>query len=208
MTRRGAATRDSLLQAATELVAEVGYHQATTRLIAERAGVAEGSIYRHFPDKRALFTAAILDRQQGVTQWMSQLPSRAGSAPVLDILTETFTQLSKLRESIIPLEIALAAEPELHRTVTAANLTEAVQDLGGPPHLLARYLQAEQDLDRIDPGLDPTRTAVVLLASLFGVQTSPLAQPGGLDAKAIRELVQIFLTGISPPAGGRSDSRG
>ncbi len=49
---------------------------------------------------------------------------------------------------------------------------------------------------------------MVLLASLFGIQTSPLAQPDGMSATAIRELVQIFLTGIGPPAGDQSGRLG
>lgn len=198
MAARGDGTRAALIAATTRLVAEVGYHQATTKAIAKLAGVAEGTIYRHFPDKRALFTAAVLEGRGEVLDWMAGLPDRAGSAPLLDVLTECFTRLSELREAIVPLEVALAATPELNRPeLSPEALVQAVREIGGPPRELADYLAAEQRLGRVRAGLDPQRTAITLLACLFGVQTSPLARAGGLDGPAIRELVSMFLTGIA-----------
>jgi len=60
MTARGDRTQAKLIEATLAVVAEVGYARASTRAIAERAGVAEGTIYRHFADKTALFFAAAL----------------------------------------------------------------------------------------------------------------------------------------------------
>jgi len=50
-TERGEATRVRLIEATAQVVAEVGYANASTRAIAKAAGVAEGTIYRHFPNK-------------------------------------------------------------------------------------------------------------------------------------------------------------
>ncbi len=66
------ATRDRLVRAALELFTTQGYHASTTPQIAERAAVAEGTIYRHFENKEQLlndlyraavrlFTAAVKD---------------------------------------------------------------------------------------------------------------------------------------------------
>ncbi|MBO6764806.1 TetR/AcrR family transcriptional regulator [Maricaulis sp.] len=52
-----ASTRDKLMRSALELVAEDGFSAATTAAIAKRAGVAEGTLYRHFDSKDALFVA-------------------------------------------------------------------------------------------------------------------------------------------------------
>jgi len=47
-------TRQRLIRAALELFTTAGYHLTTTPLIAKKAGVAEGTIYRHFDSKQHL----------------------------------------------------------------------------------------------------------------------------------------------------------
>ena len=49
-----------MLDAAQELVAEIGYDALTTTLIAERADVSIGSLYQFFPDKQAVVRAVAL----------------------------------------------------------------------------------------------------------------------------------------------------
>jgi AcrR family transcriptional regulator len=49
-----------MLDACAELVDEIGYESLTTTLLAERAGVAIGSVYQFFPDKRAVVQALTL----------------------------------------------------------------------------------------------------------------------------------------------------
>ncbi|HZN76417.1 MAG TPA: TetR family transcriptional regulator [Micromonosporaceae bacterium] len=49
-----------MLDACAELVDEIGYEALTTTLLAERAGVAIGSVYQFFPDKRAVVQALTL----------------------------------------------------------------------------------------------------------------------------------------------------
>jgi TetR/AcrR family fatty acid metabolism transcriptional regulator len=45
------ARRNQILDAATEMFAEQGFHQSTTKDIARRAGIAEGTIYNYFESK-------------------------------------------------------------------------------------------------------------------------------------------------------------
>jgi len=47
-------THQRLIRAALELFSNRGYHDTTTAQIAKKAGVAEGTIYRHFPSKQQL----------------------------------------------------------------------------------------------------------------------------------------------------------
>jgi len=49
-----------MLDACADLVDEVGYDGLTTTMLAERAGVAIGSVYQFFPDKRAIVQALTL----------------------------------------------------------------------------------------------------------------------------------------------------
>lgn len=57
--RRGQATRQHLVAAATELFAERGYEATSIEAVLERAGVSRGSLYHHFPGKDALFEAVV-----------------------------------------------------------------------------------------------------------------------------------------------------
>ncbi len=52
-------TRTRLIEAARSLFASRGYEGATTAAIAAVAGVAEGTIYRHFKDKKELLLACL-----------------------------------------------------------------------------------------------------------------------------------------------------
>lgn len=56
---RGEETRLRLLRVASALYAERGVAGTTTEALAARAGVAEGTIYRHFPGKEGLYRAAV-----------------------------------------------------------------------------------------------------------------------------------------------------
>ncbi|HMG19124.1 MAG TPA: TetR/AcrR family transcriptional regulator [Gemmatimonadales bacterium] len=47
-------TRQRLIRAALELFTTRGYHDTTTAQIAKKAGIAEGTIYRHFASKQHL----------------------------------------------------------------------------------------------------------------------------------------------------------
>ncbi|HEX2559609.1 TetR/AcrR family transcriptional regulator [Phenylobacterium sp.] len=51
-------TKEKLLRAALMLVARDGFQAATTAAIADLAGVAEGTLYRHFPSKDDLLIEA------------------------------------------------------------------------------------------------------------------------------------------------------
>ncbi len=56
--RDGEATRERLLRAALDLYTTAGFTGTTTPALAARAGVAEGTIYRHFASKEQLLNAA------------------------------------------------------------------------------------------------------------------------------------------------------
>ncbi|MCP2346863.1 AcrR family transcriptional regulator [Nonomuraea roseoviolacea subsp. carminata] len=52
--RRSARRVERMLDACAELLDEIGYESLSTTRIADRAGVAIGSVYQFFPDKRAI----------------------------------------------------------------------------------------------------------------------------------------------------------
>ena len=52
---RKPATREAIVAAALDQVAEGGYASAGVQPVAAAAGVAVGTVYRHFPSKAELF---------------------------------------------------------------------------------------------------------------------------------------------------------
>ena len=61
----GDASRQRLLRAAIELFTTRGYHLTTTPLIARKARLAEGTIYRHFTGKQDLLN----ELYRGAVRW-------------------------------------------------------------------------------------------------------------------------------------------
>ncbi len=70
-------TRTRILQAAQRLFAAKGFEGTTTRELAETAGVAEGTLFRHFANKKAILV------EVATSGWV-------------DILTDLLTELSEM----------------------------------------------------------------------------------------------------------------
>ena len=73
--RDGEGTRQKLLRAALELFTGEGFLASTTPLIAERAGVAEGTIYRHFTSKEHLLNEVFRGTQRWATGVVREVDS-------------------------------------------------------------------------------------------------------------------------------------
>lgn len=56
--QRKAQARERIVGAALDQMAEGGYASATIQAVAARAGIATGTVYRHFPSKADLFAEA------------------------------------------------------------------------------------------------------------------------------------------------------
>jgi AcrR family transcriptional regulator len=85
--------RTQILAAALEVFSEQGFHGTRTRELAERAGVSEALVFRHFPTKQALIRA-IMDlvgfeeRVQYLEQRFRRMPPREALATLAEhILT-------------------------------------------------------------------------------------------------------------------------
>jgi AcrR family transcriptional regulator len=203
MTQRGEATRARLIEATRIVVREVGYAHASTRAIAQAAGVAEGTIYRHFPDKASLFFATIQDASAPVIAWVTGLPARVGEGTVEENLVDAAVQLASLRDQVMPLELAVAADPEL-----ASQRRQAMRAAGaslppGPPEAVAAYIAGEQRLGRVRGDLDPREAASLLLGVLFALGTMPATDDEGLNPERVASAVRLLVRGIQPTGPGR-----
>jgi AcrR family transcriptional regulator len=105
-------TRERLLRAARELIEEGGYGAATVVAIAERAGVASGTLYRHFASKEELFVElfrAVCDREvQAMREVADAMPADAAHVDRLETVLATFAARALRRPR---LAWALIAEP-------------------------------------------------------------------------------------------------
>lgn len=71
LSSRGERTRRALLEAAEEVFAEHGWEQASIVKITERAGVAQGTFYRYFVSKQAIFDELVEDLNRRVRHAMA-----------------------------------------------------------------------------------------------------------------------------------------
>lgn len=73
------ARRRRVLQAAMELASHGGYDVVQMRTVAQRAGVAMGTIYRYFESKDQLLAAALVDWSDGMVRALDARPPRGGT---------------------------------------------------------------------------------------------------------------------------------
>jgi len=79
---RKQATRERVLAAARDLFDEIGFESSTIRLIAERAGVAVGSVFTTFASKSEILSHVMLDRLDSLyAELDSVLPHLRGPCP-------------------------------------------------------------------------------------------------------------------------------
>ena len=73
---RSRITREGLLRAAVDVLAEQGWAAATVATVAARAGVSRGAAQHHFPTRESLVTAT-LERLGCIDVWVYSPSGRA-----------------------------------------------------------------------------------------------------------------------------------
>lgn len=105
------ATRRRLLDAAFESLVELGYFGTSTVKVAERAGVARGTMLHHYPTKDALVLATLEDiLMKRVQDFEAQLIESSSTDPV--ILLKTLWQALKGPTFQAWLELAVASRTQ------------------------------------------------------------------------------------------------
>ncbi len=64
--------REEVIKAALELIAEHGFHGAPMAMVADRAGVGAGTIYRYFESKDALIAEIFNELEKKVVEYLLQ----------------------------------------------------------------------------------------------------------------------------------------
>jgi len=120
MTQRGDATRQRLLGAAAAVFVERGYAGATTKEIARRAGISEGTIYRHFADKREIFGTVFANRNAADFEAMTALPELAGTKTVRENLLFLIQAIQDVEREVAPLRAAASTDADLAAALVPA----------------------------------------------------------------------------------------
>lgn len=93
---RAKRTYEAILNAAAELLVEVGVERISTNLVAERAGITVPALYRYFPNKYSVLNAlgaGLMDRQNQVFQaWFDEY---SNGAPPQALLTNVYELLRR-----------------------------------------------------------------------------------------------------------------
>lgn len=186
-------TKQRLIDAALKLFGEIGYTRASTRAIAEQAGVNEVTLFRHFGNKKnLLFECIRAGNQTGVSQTFREhlTGDYAGDIRIMAGLQMADTRQKK---EILRLLLCNAQEvPELQEALIlgAANNTE----------LLAGYFREQITAGNVRPELNPLVLAQGF-DSLFSsywlfehfMGSAPL--PAMSDDEVLDSLTTLFIRG-------------
>jgi AcrR family transcriptional regulator len=186
-----APTRERLLRAARELIEEGGYGASTVAAIADRAGVAAGTLYRHFPSKEELFVElfrSVCDREVAAMRAAAAaMPAESSHVDVLVEVLSTFAARALRRPR---LAWALLAEP-VDPLVDAERLAYR-----------SRYsaLTAEALRAGIEAGELPDQNVELTAAALVGGcgealvgPLSPVAAQGRPSDREVRDALAMFV---------------
>jgi AcrR family transcriptional regulator len=177
-TERAAERREAIIEAALEEFVARGF--AATRLddVAQRAGVAKGTIYLHFKDKEALFQELIRTALVPLIGRLAVPPPAGGSVrAALEGFAQTFAQevVTTRRGDIVRLIIAEGPRfPSVadfyYREVVSRGMAgmRALIELG-----IARGEIKHQDLTRFPQVVVAPAIVAVIWQGLFG-RHSPL----------------------------------
>lgn len=179
-------TRATLLEQAYALFDELGFERATMRALAQRSGVALGTIFKHFPDKHALLGAAfreVIGRH--IEEAFASLPV-AGLTDRLLHLTRYFYRFYAARPSlarVLVKEIPLLPGPE--SAAVGAQATEFLRRVG------ALYVEAMQR-GELRPDVDLVAAVGAFWSFYLMSLTAGLMGPH-FDVDAQVDLVQRLL---------------
>jgi AcrR family transcriptional regulator len=183
-----AETRERIVTTARELIAEGGYVAAQIAAVAERAGVAVGTVYRHFPSKSDLFAEVFREASQHEVDAMRDAVE-ATVGPAADRIAAGIDVFARRALRGRRLAWALLAEP-VDPAVEAERL-----------HFRHSYrdLMAEVISDGIEAGdlppQDVEATAAALIGAIGETMLGPLSPTAnGSDPEALIASLINFCT--------------
>ncbi|MET9495381.1 helix-turn-helix domain-containing protein [Streptomyces sp. NPDC006552] len=201
MDQRPARVR--IIEAAHDLMRDIGLVRTTTKQIALAAGCSEAALYKYFANKEELFVTVLRERLPKLGSLFGRLLTESAEDPdrtVEENLTDIAREAALFYEQTFPMAASLYAEPQLKR-----RHEDVMRELGTGPHRpiqgLDAYLRAEQRAGRIHAEADTYAAASLLLGACaqraFAYEMSPDGKPPeSVDMFATR-IARTLLTGIA-----------
>ena len=184
---RLAEARERIVAAALEQVADGGYASASVQAVAVRAGVATGSVYRHFPSKAELFGEVFrrqANQELGVLEEIA-----ADDAPALERLAAATEVLARRALASPTLAYAQIAEP-VEQEVEAERLVLR----RGYRDAFARILDDGIERDELEPH-DAQTYGAAILGAISEALVGPLSDPKPRNREALIASLVQFTTG-------------
>jgi AcrR family transcriptional regulator len=185
-------TRTRILAATREIFERNGTRGTTTREVAERAGVNEATLFRHFGSKAALI-GAMREEACGVAEFRSLLTGLDGRDIASDVRMVARLGVRRMESQRALMCIALGEEATAG---AAPGLDEP--EWRGPRNvlsLLTDYFAARTAEGRL--GGDPALLARILMGMMFQlVVARKLWGNGPIDPTFIDAIVDVFLNGV------------
>lgn len=171
---KGEATRAAILDAAIERFGRDGYRATSVAEIARQAGVSGTAAYAYFPNKEALFFAAVDEDAAGtIAEGLSHLVDGGGT---VDDWRQglLFTLLEALERHPLARRLLAGLEPEVTVRVLEIPALEEMRKA------VAERLRADQVTGRVRADIDPPViadgiVAIVLSLLMSVVQLGPEA---------------------------------
>jgi AcrR family transcriptional regulator len=194
---KGARTRRAVLDAAAARFGREGYRATSVADIARDAGVGGTVAYAYFPNKEALFLAAVDEDAAAVIQ-----ASLAGLIDTPSVPEWPVKALLAAMESLEhhPLARRLLAglEPEFMNRVTDVPAILEMRKL------LAERLRADQATGWVRDDIDPTSAANGIVSIMLSLLVSLVQLGPELDlqyAADVNGVLHASVAGLHPPAG-------
>lgn len=172
--------RARILAAAGEVFSENGA-SATTEEVARRAGVAIGTVFRHFPTKDDLLRALMKDLLQRLTEQVSALAAEGDPATALFEFFTSMVEQAAARKTVVDL---------LARTGTDVQVAGAVQALQDE---IGRLLIRAQQAGVVRPEVRADEVMALLTSTGQG------ALQGGWDREIQGRVLAIIFSGLRCP---------
>ena len=185
--------RDRILDAAEACLRRDGIRRTTVRGVADEAGLSRAYVYRFFPDKSTLLSAALIRRDSAF--WDDAHERIAAADDVTGMVAEAV--LLSRRAPLGPLALELAeAEPAAYAEVMGTYVHELV------PGLLdfwVDHLGAAQQRGLVRADLDVEAAAEWVIRVLASLVSVPGRTVDADDPESLRACLSMFLAPALSP---------